>query len=358
MKIKNKSLHSCILVLSFLCFFASFCEADSVNSNETTIYATALVGYDPRLSNIFANPDPGRKNLIFTLNKTRPDGPRREAIISTPMRAREDSSCDIAFSAKLLKNFDEYVQEMHSQILFESEDDVIDLSKFIADKSVWECYQADGSVTVVKATCITHSFALDNLMDNPFASGFSRSIFSLTPWRAAAESKMKKRVISFVRNYGTHYMKRSYMGSSVVIEIRTSRPPGNEHLQELEEAARSFFTSDAATIDVFSVITKKFTESYPFIKITTHGAPPAKSMSTWAIEAAKSPVPVKFELEFITSWFRKPGNLGPGSIDGEKLVKNLEENDWLNPSYLRLPSERSGKHITTSVLLKKIRIRS
>ena len=361
---------SFLLLLHFISHISAWRYEDkekerAIDCTEYTIYRAAYEGYDPKVSNMLASPDPGKKNSIFrrcySKENDLPERHRFEDVAQNIDRMREATSCDKLFTYSIIENLDEYIDEMNSGITFASPEDAADVSPNFPDSSIIAHFGKGGKVILLKAKCITHSVGLTSRSYSFFTTNFrvsASNIFMKSLEKNPTESK--KAVEDFIQDFGTHFMRTSYLGSKIVMQIKYTDSQIEKELPRLTQmASQLFFNQEGSIKDIHAKICERTSDCSPdSVRIVAMGPIPHNSSTAWRDIVAKAPVAIQFQLEKITSlfsnkWFskynhdfRRLGRINGSSevnMTGASILDLLETYDWLNVGHRPIPPQASSK---------------
>ena len=344
MEQKKRNFRSSLFwLLSLLLLAHCYGESDQEATWVTPIpnLNSAMEGFDPFSSNPFERPDPGSRGQIFEPFEELDDG--RVVINSFIDKLREDIHCDTDFSGTTIRNYHQYRMKKTANYKFSTKAAAkvsaggwffnfkasfgFGVSGSGSERNTFNYFQAGvGEIVESTAECVTHTVSLSSFIKPTFTKAFIRSLRSL---HMAAVGRLDKAestdvFIEFVKDYGTHYMKKTSLGSKLIFEKQFSSF-SNSYEQESERqnciaaSARGslgggvgrFFSAEMS----FSASSKKCAGSsygtssghgsrYQREKIVTIGTLPTANLEVWAESAKDSPVPVRFELETISFLFK------------------------------------------------------
>ena len=290
---------------------------------------------------------------------------------------RNDLQCDSDFSMKSISSMEEYESERTSstQMSMSASASIGGSGMGIsasasagyaratnsderASETVLSKYK--GEIMIAKATCLTHAVAIANEVRPVFTPDF---IYNLEKMDAAAKSRdeemKRKEVASFVREFGTHYMKEVNLGAQLVYERRFKEKSKSSS----EKNDRSGCVKDEASASVsasgygvkaglsFEAKQKKCngvkqgsafaaSDGFEGVKTISRGSRP-KELTSW-IDAAFTPVAIKRTLDkmstlFRDEWLTKNKHYGfKKSLSGTKIKKMFLE---IIPNYCQIMME-------------------
>jgi len=262
-------------------------------SNYESIVEAALEGYDPRIANPFNIQDPGRKMKIFknwfSDNKySLPEQSKKFLRSSMFDRLYSFRVCNPNYVRKTIRSYQEYLNTMWSNIAFVSERDLISINESPADE-LKQYFQDGKTITIFRADCISNALGISSFVTPDFTNSFLESLKKI-------ESGNDNDIEIFYNRFGTHYMKSVYLGSSVIVEVKNADVEKHEGLEDIENRIKKLFITDNFSLNK---------DSYQF-RVISLGAPPTGQLNDWITQVEKSPVPIKFELEKISTYLSKP----------------------------------------------------
>ena len=297
---------------------------------------SAMEGYDPFSSNPFERSDPGSRGQIFMPIEETKDG--RIVINNFIDKAREDIHCDTDFSGTTIKNYYQYRKEKTASYTFaSSRSTTTGLFNFKAsfgygnsislnERSIFNYFRTRiGEIVESKAECITHAVSLSSFIKPTFTEAFIQSLRSLhTAATGRVDDAESARIYAeFVKDYGTHYMKTTSLGSKFIFEKRFSNFSESYKQERDRQRCVEKSAKNSLKIGFMGIsVTKSFSESskecegntavktntidsnFHDAEITTIGSLPTQSFETWAESAKDSPVPIRFELEKMSFLFK------------------------------------------------------
>ena len=330
---------------------------------------STLDGYDPVYGDPSAFPNPGFRSQIF--NPFTVDGNGKPIISPFISQAHSDYNCKQEFTSTSSKNYNEYKEQKTSSVSFSEGAEASAGGGFgpfsfkaSAGKAREESkeeqntqkffQETQGSISTSTTQCITHKVRLSSFVAPNFTEGFQRGLIELQ--RAAelnvrrnSNTQTAKRILrQFLYDFGTHYLKSTYLGSKLIFEKRFLSQTSNTE----SESSRNKCVSDAAHGSVGGGVGGFFSAEASFSKnlaACAGGSESSKagSQSSYETENVVSigslltsndnalfediikSVPIQFELDKITSLLRsewlRPIKYRNRPLNPELIYKFLEE---------------------------------
>lgn len=337
----------------------------------------AMRGFDPHLTNAFERFDLGFKNQIF------------EPFVRDPNRATKINpfvnvfqsyeSCDLQFTTTVLKNFMQYKNErvMYYKVPENSpekyREEILDVGEsdmptFVVDDNVQESNiykffrETDGEIIQTKVKCITQEVSISSISGAVFTTSFLSALNLL--YRTINDpysSKGYKIYRKFIKSFGTHFLRKTKMGAELIFQKFVTKKETNEvsniyRRNCIANAARTSVSEHARSAGsisrAFSAASKAceyFAQDKQFFennnidpeRVVLIGASSEGSLDDWSAAIRQSPVPIRFELEkisslFLEDWFNK-------NVNGTALY-NLFENK--SATYCRSMYGRTCARVT------------
>ena len=293
----------------------------------------AMYGFDPLSSNPLEWPDFGVRGQIFkALTQVEEDTITISNFFDI---TRDYIYCNAQLSEMTIKNYHQYQEYKRSSFKFGSYEATqvgnfsfessfgLGVSNTKNELEILDYFKNGiGEIVTSAAECITHTVSLSPFVIPPFTKPFTEGLRELH--RAALgdldDTQKTEIFVAFVKNYGTHYMSTTHMGSKIMFEKRFSSfstNPEQERKRQncVRKAAEGYLQEgvDLATpnknlfSDVLLNCTRAFEvkESQPDSsfdeKILSVGTLPSKNVREWNENSKDNPTPVRIELESILS---------------------------------------------------------
>ena len=251
----------------------------------------------------------------------------------------DDLRCDSDFSAKTISSMDQYEKARTSSNKFSMSAKVSAEGKAFgisakasagytrstnsdeqASESILTTH--NGEITIAKATCLTHSVSISKYVRPVFTSDFINGLKNLEASTALSNTtKREGAVARFVREFGTHYSRRTELGAELVYERRFDSKSNSAE----EKAKRASCVKQEATAsvsvdgglaggsaefemddeDCSSTTSGSNTaaeEGFESTRTVSRGSRPI-DLKRW-VDAAFTPVPIERTLEPISELFR------------------------------------------------------
>ena len=194
-------------------------------------------GYDPIIAMHFKNDDPGYRGQIFEPMYQGPDGKSRKEFFWQEFPAE----CDLIMSTKLVRNFQQYVDGIDRYKFYVSNgsDDVANQLKLLSkignfnvnnvgsnhQTQVYKFFQeTQGEIFVSKMECNMKEIIIETEEDKVkpvFTKSFQRAVMALykaAKNNALSQKDRERKFRSFVKEFGTHFLKKSLLGIRIEIE--------------------------------------------------------------------------------------------------------------------------------------------
>ena len=327
-----------LLGLHFITYFME-CHGgfniDTCNTSKAYL-KNALYGFDPFTSNPLEWPDLGFKGQIFEPYKFERD---TRAISSFFDITRVYNHCDAQLSELTIKNYTQYREMKRNNFKF-GRDAAAKVGNFSFESSYGYGVSSSkseeetihffesgiGEIVVSQAECITYTVSLSPFLKPTFTEAFIQALRELN--KAAlgrvSDALGKETFISFIRNYGTHYMTTTHLGSKILFEKRFgsfSRNPKQERDRKncVRKAAVEYIRRGIKLItsreSSFSTLLLNCLRSFESAenhdssstsdKVSSFGVFPSENLIEWSEVTKETPTPVRAELESISSLFKK-----------------------------------------------------
>ena len=338
--------------------------------DQINIYG-AVTGYDFVLGNpLDSIDDPGVKARIFLHDC-------KFGYWDFIADVRNDLQCDSDFSMKSISSMEEYEDERTSSTQMS-----MGISASIGGSGFGITASASGSyaratnsderaaetvlskykgeILMAKATCLTHAVAIANYVRPVFTTDFIKSLEDMDAAAKSSDNKMKREsVASFVREFGTHYMKEINLGAQLVYERRfkeksKSSSEKNDRSGCVKDEAKA--SVSASGFGVKGSLSGNYSqnkcngvkqgsafaanEGFEGVKTISRGSRP-KELKSW-IDAKFTPVAIKRTLDKITTlfkdkWLTKSKHYGfKKSLSGSKITKMFLD---IIPNYCQIMME-------------------
>ena len=321
--------------------------------------ALCLYGYDPFEMDRFTKgkTDPGTKKRIFEPMKFSKE---RSAMIPHEfLDYANDVNCDVHETTTLATTIRDFMSETSGSNTFVDSGSSktsrkISIIPFFIDyqetKSFINSYKdnsdyekqseyfehQNGEVYINKAKCLVFRVSINKYAKAEFTKSFISALRQLqiaanNPYDESSKEERKQ----FIKEYGTHYFDKCFMGSSLTTVTRMSRKSNskanqdrrkkcisNAYKEELVSGARGWaYESD----DNFGIKSDQCDQSQS--EVFSRGALPSADRNSWIKETKVNPSPVDFRLASITDLFSTHNlediPLDPNDEEGEKLNADL-----------------------------------
>jgi len=346
------------------------CDGSACNVDWTPVpnMDAALVGYNPVLSNTLLASDPGMKATIFAPTFTRP-APDNRVEVNPNILYFDDIHCQMSRSTQVVSSYQEYAKQRTGSFKFQSTETKSSSFKIplfsllinyerkqseTKSSSTDSSFQNDvkffkeqgGEVYLNQAKCQVFKVQIDDFAKPVFSDGFVRAIKVLADEAADPKRHAKKAELRrFIRNFGTHYLSKSWLGATLTVESRftrqsTSQSERNQR-RECIGSAYGKSVNQGVRMNTFDVkVAKGDSEvstkvggqggdigngsgesklncssmdalkkggagsSFKGVKVTSVGSYPASDTDEWAKTAGNNPRVIDFELKPIANLFR------------------------------------------------------
>jgi len=229
------------------------CDGDACNVDWTPIpnLGSALVGYNPVLSNTLMASDPGMKAMIFSPTKTRP-APDNRVVVNPNILYYDDIHCQVSQVTKVVSSYQDYAKQRAGSFKFSSHRSSssnfkIPLFTLILNYERKESeqryssedsdFQKDvkffkdqgGEIYVNQAKCQVYKVQIDEFAKPVFTDGFIRALQVLAEEAADPELRKDKDSLKrFIDYFGTHYLAKSWLGATLTVESRFDRQSSSQ----------------------------------------------------------------------------------------------------------------------------------
>ena len=251
----------------------------------------------------------------------------------------EDLRCDSDFSAKTISSMDEYESARTSSNKFSmsakvsAEGSAFGISAKAsagytrstnsdeqASESILSAH--NGEITIAKATCLTHSVSISDFVRPVFTEDFIDGLKFLEAAASSSDTTHREGAVArFVREFGTHYSKRTELGAELVYERRFDSK--SKSVEEKAKRASCVKQEASASVSVDGGLaggSAEFEMDDEDCSSTTSGSKTAAEegfestrtvsrgsrpidLKRW-VDAAFTPVPIERTLEPISELFR------------------------------------------------------
>ena len=290
---------------------------------------------------------------------------------------RNDLQCDSDFSMKSISSMEEYESERKSSSQMSigaslsaggsgfgiSASASAGYSRATnsderASETVLSKYK--GEIMIAKATCLTHAVTIADKVRPVFTTDFINHLVDMDTAAQSSDNSLKKKAVaSFVREFGTHYMKEVNLGAQLVYERRfkekaKSTSEKNDRSGCVKDEAKASVGVEGHGVKIgasFEAKQKKCNgvkegsafaagEGFEGVKTISRGSRP-KELKSW-IDAAFTPVAIKRTLDKISTlfkdeWMTENEHYGfKKSLSGSKITKMFLD---IIPNYCQLMLE-------------------
>jgi len=346
------------------------CDGDACNVDWTPIpnLGSALVGYNPVLSNTLMASDPGMKAMIFSPTKTRP-APDNRVVVNPNILYYDDIHCQVSQVTKVISSYQDYAKQRAGSFKFSgrrssSSNFKIPLLTLILNyekKESEQRYSSEdsdfqknvkffkdqgGEVYVNQAKCQVYKVEIDEFAKPVFTDGFIRALQVLAEEAADPELRKEKDALKrFIDYFGTHYLAKSFLGATLTVESRFDRQSNSQSERNQRKkcigSAYGKSVSSGVRLNTFQVSgsfkgigastelggqgggsgsseseSKRDCSSFDALSkggagssfrgstVTSVGSYPSSKTDEWAKTAGNNPRVISFELKPITNLFR------------------------------------------------------
>ena len=212
--------------------------------------------------------------------------------------------------------------------------------------------QYNGEVVIAKGRCITNIVSISNYVRPVFTDNFISGLVRLNKTLSNTE-QLKQEYIKFIREFGTHYMKQTSMGSELIYErIFTSTSNNKDESKDRSECTKQEAEASLGVSGWGQAMQAAYgysssgcksgkddsrfesSESSEIKKIISRGSRPT-DLDNW-ITSDFIPVPIHRDLQdiedlFRDEWLSKNDAYGfHESLDGEALreIFHKYKNDY------------------------------
>lgn len=327
------------ILLVILSTVASSSEADSSNSE---IYAwrwsiegleAAMQGFDPMMSDRHKCLNPGLKNNIFVPLTEQADGSN----ILNPFveDAKKIVCCSGIFNRNVIKNFNSYKSQSEFNFFEDSEESknnempdslyystrtmsFRNLSSYGRKDNNYEknieifFLETRGEIIELNTECITYSVSVSSFIKPVFTRAFQEGLSKLHTAAEDPDSDASNKTFAkFVREFGTHYMKNTKLGSKIYFQKLFVFKSRDQHeliqRQEcVENSARQSILNNSVLnwTASFREESKKCDKEANFggfflESVIPIGSFPA-NFENWSTTSTINPVPISYELDKIS----------------------------------------------------------
>ena len=219
--------------------------------------ALCMYGYDPFEMDRFTEgkPDPGVKKKIFEPTKYSTE--RNAMVLNDFVSYADDINCNVKESTTVVNTMTDFMSTMSGSNIFEeyrSSSSSLNVplwpfSLFVSYKNAKSSRQSqrqesdyekhrqyfennDGEAYINKAQCLVYRVSINRYAKAKFTAPF---IWALRHLQIAAKNpnkdSSKRERINFIREYGTHYFDKCFMGASITTITRMSKKSKSQEEQ-------------------------------------------------------------------------------------------------------------------------------
>lgn len=331
----------------------------------------AWQGFDPMISDIFVSENPGFKDVIFSTLQEQQNG--RNVLNLFVTKSEKNVYCNEILNINVIRNFHSYKKQRHSDLSFSENSDeyksneltssINDTKSFnIENQSAYErndtnheakikffFLKSQGEIIEINTECTTYSVALSSNIKPVFTNAFTEALKRLHTAAKDPDSGVSNETFSnFVREFGTHYMKKMKLGSKIIFQkLFVSKSRDQEEFKRRQECVKNSVRMSILKNSVFSCSetfqqeSQKCDESNdPQKLIELESVIPIGNFHTnfesWLTMAMNNPVPISFELDIIShitrpDWINdirvSDNEIELGHLNGS-LITNFLENKY------------------------------
>ena len=330
-----------------------------------------MTGYDPIISNP-TEPihDPGVKGRIFLHDC-------RFGYYDFISDVRPDLQCDSDFSMESISSMDEYNKMRQSSIDLSVSAKVHGSGSFFGFKAKASAAYAyamnkderaaekvlntyKGEIVLAEATCITNSVSISDAVRPVFTSNFIQHLVEMDIAASSENTTQEENAVrSFIREFGTHFIKTTKLGAQLIYERRyqtksesrdeqLARSKCVKHGAQLAVSGSGHGFEAGTEAGINNTICSKMNEDNKFalnegfeaVKTVSRGSRP-KKLEEW-IDANFKPVPIRRVLEnidnlFVDEWMKKNSFYGfQRDVSGARIRVMFQR---IIPSYCSLMLE-------------------
>lgn len=325
-------------------------QTETANINKAGGYLNAaMVGIDPVSSNILEESDTGLRGQIldpYLLDSDEED--EEDETIKDYVSVRKLSRCLPEIKIEVIRNYDKFRCYAASALSFETERDssatdatgefsfkenagygntsssTVDTFKNFFDST-------EGEAVIVTAECITHLVKITPFTPPLYTTAFLNALQKLDRSVKDSNHDISEQFGEFIRSFGTHFSRKTLMGSRAIFgklfENRTS-----SYLDELArrrcvmDSAHNVLRSAKDLNQFDTIVSEKCGSKDQDSWVSLVGSAPLTSFGDWDSAARKSPRPIRFVLEKISSLieeiFYADKNTFSASQDGGEVTVN------------------------------------
>ena len=300
--------------------------------NTINVYG-AMTGYDAIQGNPMSSlVDPGVKSRIFLHDC-------KFGYLDFVSDVRNNLQCDSDFSMKTIESMDQYEQERKSSNAFSAGAAASATAGFwgikgsasasytrssnsdqMASEKVLEKYK--GEITRAKATCLTHSVTISDIVRPVFTPDFILHLEDMDAATRNPDEELKKAAVAnFINEFGTHFAKETKLGAELIYERRFENK--GKSMQEKKERNECVRDEVAVSVGVESSTVNASAnahydnkdcegmksgsdfsnnEGFEAVKTISRGSRPI-NIKKW-IDASFTPVAIKRKLDDISNLFK------------------------------------------------------
>lgn len=363
----------------------------------------ALVGYNPFIGNRLLpdQSDPGMRNYIFSPMYEREDG---RFDVNNFLHWGDATFCKSGSESRVVTNYEQYRKQKIGSSLFDEYSEqtsslnipffswLINYKKAESERrsSSWGSSfereqrffgESQGEIHMNEVKCEAYRIAVDDFLPPVFTPAFIYAMRSLQRAAKNPASRRSKRTLrKFFGAYGTHYMKETFLGASMITETKFSSASSSlaDRRKRQQCVNEAFNKGLSKGVDVNEIETNldvpagpanvgaktttggwnhnsestfrnasqkcvgsqqdlSFFNSNQFKQtvITSVGSPPFSNRDKWLEKVKEAPAAVRFKLKNIKDIFRPDwinmipldeSNPAAGNLDADLLFDYFEEN--------------------------------
>lgn len=307
----------------------------------------AITGFDPFYITALTQPNPGRRSKIFQ--------PIDQTVLESFVNEEQNINYLPEITVQTIGNYQQYLDFTASSAYelssaTDCDEPVLRYANYSScktknsqrDRAMLQFFNdTGGEVLFAKTEIITHTITISSFVITSFTPAFEKAVESL--YKAAVNPVpeiVKSTFNEFVRLYGTHFSRRTLLGSRAIFGKLFSARAATV----VEESARRRCVLEAAhesltpcmrgcketTQTVFTRASSRCGEEElePIVAVT--GLLPERNLEDWSSTVKNSPTPLFHELEplstlFTTEWFEEYFNKIQVRINGTLLSQYFEE---------------------------------